>query len=353
MALDALRSTFRRPSTAPQPPMPGWPVQAPAVAAFQPGTPSFPPAVTRWAESIAPDEELTVLEPAPEPYGLPVQPMASSSFEVPPVSPGLLAAAPAGAPPVAPSRSSYAADQYSAVFADPIAGGGTDKAAFGCPTCGRTLDRGTFRCDGCRTWLLLDLPLKRAATLVGGGFVAGILVTTLLVNLFAPATAATIAGVDGATAGTGSGPNVVPVEIPSGATAALRGTTAITGRLGAEATPLAKALQAKKFKTGEVQKVLRRMAIDARTGAAMLGPLAAWPEAVGQQAALEAFYADLQRQIETGLSASVRSTRAYKKAAKAILATLESAPGLDTSARALGRQAGVELAPVTFPDRLR
>ncbi len=70
-------------------------------------------------------------------------------------------------------------------------------------------------------------------------------------------------------------------EIPTGAVAALRGTTALNGRLADEATALRKALDAKKFKTGDVQKVLRRMAIDARAGVGMLTSLAAWPEAAG------------------------------------------------------------------------
>jgi hypothetical protein len=95
------------------------------------------------------------------------------------------------------------------------------------------------------------------------------------------------------------------------------------------------------------------MAIDARAGVGMLSSLAAWPEAAGQQAALEAFYADLQRQIDGGLSASIRSTGAYKKAAKAVLSTLGSAPAIDSDARVLAAQAGVELVPVTFPKAIR
>jgi hypothetical protein len=196
------------------------------------------------------------------------------------------------------------------------------------------------------------MPLKRAAMFVGGGLVAGILVTVVLINVFAAPRAASVAGLDG---GTGSGPAVVPAaaEIPTGAVAALRGTTALNGRLAAEATALRKALDAKKFRTGDVQKILRRMAIDARAGVGMLASLAAWPEAAGQQAALQAFYADLQRQIDGGLNASVRSSGAYKKAAKGLLSTLGAAPDIDADARVLAGQVGVELVPVTFPKAIR
>ena len=366
MALDALRSTFRRPGSDAAPMAPAGSA-APAAATFQPGTPTFPAAAPLWGQPPAErpaaddfdadatgsfDAVIAAVEAAREPYGLPIQPMtgpaSESSWTVPPVEATPVAAV-AAAVPAAPS--SYATDQYAAVFADPIAGGGTDDAAFGCPTCGRTLDHGSYRCEGCGAWLLLDMPLKRAAMFVGGGLVAGIVVTVLLLNLFASPRPAPVAGPDAANpVGAGA---VAAAEIPTGAVAALRGTTALNGRLADEATALRKALDAKKFKTGDVQKVLRRMAIDARTGVGMLSSLTAWPEAAGQQAALQAFYADLQRQIDTGLSASVRSTGAYKKAAKAVLSTLGTAPAIDTDARALAAQAGVVLVPVTFPKAIR
>ena len=336
---------------------------APAEATFQPGTPSFPPAIPMWGTPPAPavdhdadttgnfDAVIAAVEAAREPYGLPVQPMSgpasASSWTVPPV-----VATPAAPVAAAAAPSSYASDQYSAVFADPIAGGGTDNATFGCPKCGRTLDHGAYRCEDCGAWLLLDMPLKRAAMFVGGGLVFGIMITVILLNVFASPKAAADAGLDSAN-GAGSVAAPAAVEIPTGAVAALRGTTALNGRLAAEATALRKALDAKKLKTGDVQKILRRMAIDARAGTGMLGSLAAWPEAAGQQAALQAFYADLQRQIDGGLNASLRSTGAYKKAAKAILSTLGTAPGIDAEARTLAGQAGVELVPVTFPDAIR
>src|SRR5205814_472020 len=83
------------------------------------------------------------------------------------------------------------------------------------------------------------------------------------------------------------------------------------GRVAGEAAPLAKALDGKSFNTNEVIKVLRRMAIDTRAGAGMLKAMAVWPEAASQQAALQAFYEDLARRIDSGLGASVNSTSAY------------------------------------------
>jgi hypothetical protein len=245
-----------------------------------------------------------------------------------------------------------ASDQYAPVFADPVAGGGTDAQAFTCPGCGRTLTRGSRRCDGCGTRLILDVPLRRAATLSGAGALGGILVTVLLVNVFAPPAAPATAAGDGTATGQGVVAPVV-IDIPTGAMAAIRGTTAINGRLAAEASPLSKALAAKPFDTTEVVAVLRRMAIDTRAGAGMLRAMAVWPEASGQQAALQAFYEDLGRRIDNGLNASVNSTGAYKKAAKGILSALKDVPGLDADARALAGLGGLELPAVTIPDQLR
>jgi len=106
------------------------------------------------------------------------------------------------------------------------------------------------------------------------------------------------------------------------------------------------------MKTADVAKILRRMNIDTRAGAGMVKLFAAWPEAAGQHAALAAFYDRLGGQIDAGLANSVKSGNAYRKTAKAVLATLGQIPPLDADARTLAAQAGVELVPVTFPAAL-
>ena len=232
-----------------------------------------------------------------------------------------------------------AADQYAPVFADPVAGGGTDAQAFNCPSCGRTLTRGARRCDGLRAAADPRRPdAPRGDPLRGRrprrdprhGAARQPVRTAR--RPAAPA--------DPATTGQGTGLAPVALDIPSGAMAAIRGTTAINGRLAAEAGPLAKALDGKPFNTSSVVKVLRRMAIDTRAGAGMLRAMAVWPEAAGQQAALQAFYEDLGRRIDNGLAASVNSSGSYKRAAKGIVAALKDVPGLDADARALAALGG-------------
>ena len=243
--------------------------------------------------------------------------------------------------------------QPAFVAADPTVAVATDTAVHGCPTCGRTIPRGAGRCDGCGQRLVLDVPLGRASTFAGSGLLAGILVTLLLVNLFAPPASPVASDDAGTSAGSGQGGTAGTLVVPAGAAAALRGTTAINGRLVAQATPLAKAVAAKSFATGDVVKVLRQMSIDTRAGAGMVKAFATWPEAAGQQAALAAFYDDLTGEIDSGLSSSVRSTAAYKKAAKAILTTLGEIAALDANSRVLASQAGLDLVPVAIPEAAR
>jgi hypothetical protein len=235
---------------------------------------------------------------------------------------------------------------------DATADGGVDAVAFGCPSCGRTLTRGSAKCDGCGQRLLLDVQIGRAARFVGAGAAGGILLTLLLVNVFAPARPATNASTDVTAGGSGGTGTAATLEIPTAVAAALRGTTALNARLAAEAEPLSAALDAKRLDTTAIQKVFRRMSVDTRAGAGMVKTFTGWPEAVGQQAALAAFYERLGGQIDKGLGASLKSSDAYRKATKAILATLGEVRGIDASARALAAEGDVELMPVTFPDEL-
>lgn len=243
--------------------------------------------------------------------------------------------------------------EFAPIEADATADGEAGATAFPCPSCGRTLSRGSRRCSDCGQLLVLDVPLDRAGKLAGAGAAGGVLLTLLLVNLFAPARPATAAPVDAAAGGSGGTGTSATLEIPTAAAAALRGTTAINGRLAAAAEPLAALLDAKRLDAVEVAKVFRRMSVDTRAGAGMVRTFAAWPEAAGQQAALAAFYDKLAAQLDKGLAASVNSRGAYKKSATAVLKTLGQIPAIDASARTLAATGGLDLIPVTFPDELR
>jgi hypothetical protein len=347
MALDALRSAFKRP-----------PVETPPFAAASPDAgPAQRSAGAGAAASTFPSATAPYASPPSTPSYSPPRYDDEPAYGFPVVrDPG---ASTAGRSPAfdtaVPSPSTYQPSQFRPVSVDPVAGGETDASAYACPSCGRTLSRGTRTCDGCGQWLLLDVPMRRAGMLAGGGALAGVLVTLLLVNVFAPAgPAALAAGAgDGATASGAPGAGGASAVVPTGAAAALKGTTAINGRLAAEATTLTKALADKPFQAREVVKILRRMAIDTRAGAGMVGAFEGWAGAAAQADDLEAFYAELAARIEQGLGASVQSAGAYKKAAKQVLATLADIPGLDARARTLASTAAIELPAVTIPKALQ
>ncbi len=195
--------------------------------------------------------------------------------------------------------------------------------------------------------------MARASILAGAGLVVGLLVGGLGMALLLPRDSS-LPAVSAASGGPGStGAAAIGVTVPASAGAALRGTTALNGRLAAEAEPLARAVAAKPFHTSDVIRVLRRMGNDVRAASRMVAALGAWSQAAGQQAALSAFYAELGEEIEGALAASVNSKGAYKAAAKKVIATLADVPGLDLDARVLADAAGLALPVVTIPEALR
>ncbi len=237
-----------------------------------------------------------------------------------------------------------------AAAGDTSAAGGTGSGSattFGCPSCGRAIPKRSARCEGCGQRLLLDVPARKASMLVGAGVLAGFLVGGALVGLALPRQpAAANAGAPGVAA------SASPVPISGNAAAALRGTTALNGRLAAEADTLSAALAARSFPVQDVVQVLRRMSTDTRAAAAMVKALDSWPEAASQQAALASFYERLATEINDGLAASATSAGSYKTTTRTILATLARVVDLDTQARSLAAAGGVQLPAVTLPEVL-
>ncbi len=302
--------------------------------------PAGQPAAGRWARGAT-------RAPAPEldpPTDEDRRPLAAARGFGP--QPNELEPREVAAAPGANSRFGFRSDSLSGAPA------GTGARAAGlaahCPGCGEPIAKGARRCASCGRRFMLGVPAGRASLLVGAGMLAGLVVGGLVVGIALPRDAAT-AGVG--PAASNAAPSFVPVS--ANAAAALRGTTALNGRLASEAEPLSAALAETSFPVQDVVKVLRRMSSDARAATAMVGSLADWPQATSHQTQLQAFYDQLTGEINTGLGASVTSADAYKGSARAILATLRSIVGLDATARELAAQSGITLPEVAIPAALR
>ena len=308
---------------------------APATAA-----PATPPTVDPSAS--APATPATGWGPRPAPgqaqrYGNPATGTVPHGWT--PLGPATGPAA-APAPAMAPGPAAATPNAPVAGTAAPTTGA----AATGrCPSCGRAITKGTRRCEGCGTRLLLEVPARKASMLVGAGALAGLVVGGVVFGIALPRSPAA------ATSDPAAAPSGAPFHVTGNMAAALRGTTALNGRLAAQADVLAAALAAQSFPVQDVVQVLRRMSTDTRAAAAMVKSLDSWPDAASQQAALASFYDELATELDAGLAASTTSAGSYKATTQTILASLTKVVDLDEQARVLAGAAGIQLPAVTIP----
>jgi hypothetical protein len=234
--------------------------------------------------------------------------------------------------------------------------GEPDSHVFNCPKCARPLTEGTPRCTGCGTRLIMGVELRRASTLMGfgfavGAFVGGAILAVVLTSLvLVPAQAAQpidpLTGAPATANPLGSAaPNLPDLAIPPSALSALRQTTLLDVRIAADRKALSEAYR-DKASGGDLALLLRSLAADAAIGADLVSQLNAWPTAHSAAADRAAFYAEISSTAHDGLRSSVNDTKAYRRTAKAVLATLKELKALDTASRALASVAGLELPPV-------
>jgi len=235
--------------------------------------------------------------------------------------------------------------------------GEPDAHVFNCPKCARPLTEGTPRCPGCGTRLIMGVVLRRAGTLMGFGFVVGMFIggvatSFVISNLLAPAapavavdpadtTTAQASGVPGAPSGAAN----PPVVAPSGALSSLRQASLLDARFVADTKALSSAYKANA--TGvDIALVLRSLASDAAIGSDLLPGLRAWDDARKLAAARAGFYAAVAGISHDALRASMTDKKAYRAAAKSMLATLRKLPSLDDQSRSLAATAGATLPDV-------
>jgi hypothetical protein len=242
---------------------------------------------------------------------------------------------------------------------DSLAIGEIDREIFGCPVCNRPLAVGTSRCPGCRTRLVMGVPMRRVSVFVALGTTGAIALVLTGATLLSVVQAFAVRG-----GGTEAAPTPAPTSptrpghgggatanrVPSVVRSALDQAAAINLRLVA-ATPQLKAALARSNLDGPaVAAILRDLAADATRGADVLGRFGSWSEADDVTVELEALYRDVRATARTGLAAAMTNDRAYRSAAQRMVSVLQRVGPVNQGIRSLATTTGIELPSLPGPE---
>jgi hypothetical protein len=236
--------------------------------------------------------------------------------------------------------------------------GEADANIFNCPRCARPLAVGNSRCAGCGLRMVAGVPLTRVLGFVAPGLILGLLVgggvvaamTALTRPVATPTTQPPAAVVPSAAPAVSAVPTavapVVDPAIPAVAVSALRQSTTLNQRLLADADRLAAALASDRPSGAEIAPLLRALASTASFGDRLGPSVAQWTDGAAVSEGLAAFYAEVGRAADEGLTASVQNDRAYADAGKKMLVILDRLTELDAASRSLAASAELELPPL-------
>jgi hypothetical protein len=235
--------------------------------------------------------------------------------------------------------------------------GEEDPNIFACPVCMRPLATGVHRCPGCRTRLVMGVPMRRASAFVATGLLVGVVIAGgILAGVGAiagagrPGPSQPAVGVvpSASTSPTAAptpsaAPTPVLPDVPPTARAALGQVGTLHVRLLEGAVDLQTHLAAPVLDTSAVARTLRSMNSNAAFGLDIAKRLATWDAATPLAADLTVLYEDVRATAREGLAASVRNSAAYEAAATEMLALVADLESLDADARALALTADVDL----------
>lgn len=233
---------------------------------------------------------------------------------------------------------------------DELAIGEIDREIFNCPICSRPLARGAARCPGCRTRLVMGVPMRRVSLFVALGTTGAVAIAltaiTFLSVLQAFASRGTTAGPDPTAVSatqrpgaTGLPRSVVPVVVRS----SLDQAAGINQRLAGAGAQLRAALGRRDLDSIAVAGLLRDLAADATHGADLIGRLRTWSDADVVASDLEAFYRDIRAVARAGLAASHTNDGAYRSAAQRMIAVLRRTGGVNLGIREFAETYAIDL----------
>ena len=242
--------------------------------------------------------------------------------------------------------------------------GEEDRNIFACPVCSRPLATGARRCPGCRTRLVMGVPLRRASVFVSVGVLVG-----LLGGIGLTATAAAVArdpaGPSPSQPAVGASPSGGVASLPPSPTPTTRPTApsvpptarAALGQVGTlhvrlveSGTDLAQYLEAADIDASAVAKTLRQMLSNSAFGVDVAKRLGTWDTAAPLATDLAAFYEEIRATARGGLAASVRNDAAYRQAATKMVTLLGDLERLDADARALALTVDIDLPSLALDD---
>ncbi len=240
------------------------------------------------------------------------------------------------------------------------------QTVFDCPKCFRPLAMGSRRCPGCRTRLIIGIPLAKASVFTSLGLAIGLAVGSVGGLVFAATRLPANAPGDGTLLPSGaavgaieSGPATTPSpavtsapspsdvgpsgDMPAVVRSALTQAVTLNERLGDAAHGLQTAATTTPFDASEVAQILRDISADSVYGEDLADRVAGWPDAGSAGLELRALYASIHESASAALVASVRNAAAYREGARAMLALLAGIPSVDAQVRDLATSYGVDL----------
>ena len=260
-----------------------------------------------------------------------------------------------------------------------LAIGEIEQTVFNCPNCSRPLAMGARRCPGCRTRLLIGVPVSKASVFVIAGLAVGLLfgapggmawglsrattpavpVPVAVVPSTAPivrSTAAPGGGTAGSAApipstapGTGGG-STGTSTMPTSIQAAIAQATTMNQGFAVDASALASALASRTFDASGVAQILRSMSADSLYAEQVATRVSGWSDSASIGAELATLYRGIHDIAEETLVASVRNETAYRDAARDMLTLLAGARTLDQQIADLATANGLTLPePSTAP----
>lgn len=264
-------------------------------------------------------------------------------------------------PAIEPSYRNAAPSYRTSSYVPALPIGEEDRNIFNCPVCSRPLATGVRRCPGCRTRLVVGVPLKRASAFVALGLVAGVLTgggamaaAGLSGGTATPPTASQApivepsASAPPATAAVTPTPPPLDPAVPPTARAALGQVATLHAGFLDDAADLRLELAAVDIDAFGVAQTLRSINSQSAFGLDVARRLATWDEAAALAADLDAAYNEIRTIARTGLASSVRNDAAYREAALRMVDAVAALETLDADVRALALTADIDLPRLDF-----